>query len=73
VKIYFVNLVLRWNILVSPSIAIERFSGYSSLGCYAWSFRVIMTSAQDCLAFIVSGQKSGVILTFICYLSFLPY
>jgi hypothetical protein len=28
---YFVNLFLSWNILVSPSIVIENFSGYNSL------------------------------------------
>ena len=27
-----VNLVLSWNTLVSPSMVIERFAGYSSLG-----------------------------------------
>ena len=32
VEIYCVNLVLLWNILVSPSIVIESFAGYSSLG-----------------------------------------
>jgi hypothetical protein len=29
---YCVNLVLSWNILLSPSMVIESFSGYSSLG-----------------------------------------
>ena len=32
VERYCVNLVLSWNILVSPSIVIESFAGYSSLG-----------------------------------------
>ena len=59
---YFVNLVLLWNTLVSPSIVIESFVGYSSLGWHLCSPRVCMTSAQDLLAFIVSGEKSGVIL-----------
>ena len=29
---YCVNLVLSWNILFSPSMVIESFAGYSSLG-----------------------------------------
>ena len=32
VERYCLNLVLSWNILVSPSIVIESFAGYSSLG-----------------------------------------
>ena len=56
---YCVNLVLSWNILFSPSMVIERFS---SLGWHLCSLRVCMTSTQDLLAFIVSGEKSGVIL-----------
>ena len=59
---YCVNLFLSWNILVSPSIVIESFAGYSSLGWHLSSLRVCMTSAQDLLAFIISGEKSGVIL-----------
>ena len=59
---YCINLVLSWNILVSPSIIIESFAQYSSLSWYLCSLRVCMTSAQDLLAFIVSGEKSGVIL-----------
>ena len=59
---YCVNLFLSWNILVFPSMAIESFAGYSSLGSHLCSLRVCMTSAQDLLAFIVSGEKSGVIL-----------
>ena len=31
---YCVNLFLSWNILVSPSIVIESFAGYSSLGSH---------------------------------------
>jgi hypothetical protein len=45
-----------------PSMIIESFAGYSSLCCHLISLRVCMTSAQDLLAFIVSGKKSGVIL-----------
>ena len=59
---YYVNLFFPWNTLVSPSIVIESFAGYSSLGWYLCSLRVCMTSVQDLLAFIVSGEKSGVIL-----------
>ena len=60
--IYCLNLGLSWNILVYPSMMIESFAGYSSLGWHLCSLRVCMTSAQDLLAFIVSGEKSGVIL-----------
>ena len=56
------NLVLSWNTLVSPSMVIESFAGYSSLGWHLCSLRVCMISVQDLLAFIVSGEKSGVIL-----------
>jgi hypothetical protein len=56
-----VNLVLSWNTLVSPSMVIESFLGYSSLGWYLCSLRVYITSVQDLLAFIVSGDKSVVI------------
>jgi len=48
--------------LVSPSMLIESFAGYSNLGWHLCSLRVCMTSVQDLLAFIVSGEKSGVIL-----------
>ena len=61
-EIYCVNLVLSWNVLFSPSMVMGSFAGYSSLGWHLCSLRVCMTSAQDLLAFIVSGEKSGVIL-----------
>jgi hypothetical protein len=57
-----VNLVLSWKTLVSPAIVIESFAGYSSLGWHLCSLRVCITAVQDLLAFIVSGEKSGVIL-----------
>ena len=60
---YCVNLVLSWNTLVSPSMVIESFAGYSSLGWHLCSLSVCITSVQDLLAFKVSGEKSGVILT----------
>ena len=59
---YCVNLVLSWNTLVSLSMLIESFAGYSSLDLHLCSLRVCMTSGQDLLTFIVSGEKSGVIL-----------
>jgi hypothetical protein len=36
---YVVNLLLSWNILVSPSMLIESFAGYSSLGWHLCSLR----------------------------------
>jgi hypothetical protein len=55
-------LFLSWNTLVSPSIGIESFVGYRSLGWHLCSLRVCITSVQDILVFIVSGEKSGGIL-----------
>ena len=54
---YCVNLFF-----VSPSMMIENFAGYSSLGWHLCSLRVCMTSVQALLAFRVSIEKSGVIL-----------
>jgi hypothetical protein len=62
VERYCVNLLLSWNILFSPSMVIESFAGYSSLGWHLSSLRVCITFVQVLLAFIVSGEKSGVIL-----------
>ena len=45
-----------------PSMEIESLTGYSSLGWHLCSLSVCITSAQDLLAFIVSGEKSVVIL-----------
>ena len=59
---YCMNLVLSWNTLVSTSMVNESFAAYSSLGWHLCSLRVCITSVQDLLAFIVSGEKSGVIL-----------
>ena len=56
------NLVLLWNTLVSPSMVIGSLAGYSSLGCHLCSLSVCITSVQALLAFLVSGEKSGVIL-----------
>ena len=62
VERYCVNLVFSRNILVSTSIVIESFAEYNSLCWHLCSLRVSMRYAQDLLAFIVSGEKSGVIL-----------
>jgi hypothetical protein len=59
---YCMNLFFfSWTILVSPFMLIERYAGYSNLGWHLCSLRVIITSVQDLLAFIVSGEKSDVI------------
>jgi hypothetical protein len=57
-----VNLVLSWKALVSLSMVIESFAGYSSLGWHLCCLRVCITCVQDLLAFIDSGEKSSVIL-----------
>jgi hypothetical protein len=57
-----VNLVLSWNTLVSPSMVIKSFAGYTILGWHLCSLWVCITSVQDLLSFIVSSEKSGVIL-----------
>ena len=59
---YCLNLVLSWNILLSPLMVIESFAGYSSLGLHLWSLSICSTSAQNLLAFMVSSEKLGVIL-----------
>ena len=56
------NLVQSWNTLVSPSMVIESLARYSTLGWHLCSLIVCITSVQDLLAFIVSDEKSGVIL-----------
>ena len=53
---------LSWSTLVSPSVVIESLADYSSLGRHLCSLKVCITSIQDLLAFIVSGEKSGLIL-----------
>ena len=62
VATYCLNLFLSWNILFSPSMVNASFAGYSSLGLHPWSLSFCSTSIQDLLAFMVSSQKSGVIL-----------
>jgi hypothetical protein len=41
---------------------IESFAWYSGLGWYLYSLGVYMTASQYILAFIVSGEKSGIVL-----------
>ena len=53
---YCVNLVLSWNILVSPSMVNGNFARYSNLDWHLCSLRVCMTSAKDLLSFIVTGE-----------------
>ena len=55
------NLVLSWNTFASPSKVIENLAGYRILGWHLCSLSVCKTSVQPLLAFIVSGEKSGVI------------
>ena len=50
------------NTLVSPYMVIESLAGYSSLGWHLCSLDVCIASVQDLMAFIISGEKSGVIL-----------
>ena len=62
VAAYCLNLFLSCNILFSPSMVNASFSKYSSLGFHPWSLIVCSTSIQDLLAFMVSIEKSGIIL-----------
>jgi hypothetical protein len=62
VERYYVNLDLSWNTLVSSSMVIESFAGYSSLGWHLFSLSVYIRSVQNPLAFVVSREESGVIL-----------
>jgi len=52
----FINLFLSWNILDSSSMLIESFAGYNSLGSQLCSLRFCMTSVQELLALIISGE-----------------
>ena len=56
------NLFLSWNTFVSPSMVMESLAGYGSRGWNLCSLSVCITSFQALLAFIVSGEKVGVIL-----------
>ena len=60
--------------MVSPSLVIESLAGNRSMGWHLCSLSVSITSVQDLLAFIVSGEKSGVILLgLLLYLILFPY
>jgi hypothetical protein len=55
-------------------MVIESFIAYSSQAWHLCSLRVCMSSAQDLLAFIVSGEKSGVVLIGLpLYMTLFPY
>ena len=56
------NLGLSCNTFVSPSKFIESLACYSILGWHFCSLSVCITYVQALLAFIVSCEKSGVIL-----------
>ena len=56
------NLVLSWNTFVSPSMVIETLPGCRGLSWHLCFLSVCITSVQHFLAFIVSGENSGVIL-----------
>ena len=43
-------------------MVIESLAGFNSLGWHLCSLSICITSVQDLLTFIVSGEKSGVIL-----------
>ena len=58
----FVVEYFGFSTLVSPSMVIESLAGYSSLSWHLCSLSVCISSVQDLLAFIVLGEKSGVIL-----------
>ena len=58
-RVYFSSL---WWHFLYVILLIESLAGYSSLGWHLCSHRVCMTPAQDLPAFIVSGEKSGIIL-----------
>jgi hypothetical protein len=76
VGIYCLNLILSWNILVSSSILVEHFAGYSSLGWYLFFLGVYMTPVQAFLAFRISVDKSSVIMIYACLymlLSLFPF
>ena len=62
VAMYCLNLFLSWNILFSPLMVNAEFTGYSSLVLHPWFLSVCSTSMQDLLAFMVSIEKSCVIL-----------
>ena len=59
---YCINFGFVMKYLGFSTMVIECYAGYSNLGCHLCSLRVCMTSVHDLLAFIISGEKSGIIL-----------
>ena len=51
----------RYCVNLFSFMEMESCAGYSSLGWHLCSLSVCITSVQDLLAFIVSGEKSGLI------------
>ena len=59
---YWLNLFLSCNILFCPSMVIESFAGYSNLGWHPWSLNVCTMLDHDFLAFIISNEKSVILI-----------
>jgi len=59
---YCVNVVISWNILFFPSMLVESFARYSSLGWHLWLLRFCSTFFQAHLTIRVSTEKSDIIL-----------
>jgi len=71
-----INLVLSWNIFISPLMLIESFAGYSSLGWNLCSLMVWKTSAQESSGFHSLWLEiwyNSVRSTLICCLTLFPY
>lgn len=59
---FWLNMMLSWNISISPSIVIQSFAACSNLDWHLWSFRVCVTLVQALLSFRVFVEKLGVLL-----------
>ena len=70
---YCLNLVFVMEYFGFPSMVIETFAWFSSLGWHLFSLSFSLTSVQDLLAFLVSGEKSGVILIGLSLYVALPF
>lgn len=70
---YWLDLVLSWNRLFSPSMMIKSFLGYCSLGWYLCFLRQDICPVS--LAFRISVKKWGVSLIglLLCYLALFPW
>ena len=62
------SFCLSVKLLISPSYLSEILAGYSHLGCRLFSFITLSVSCNSLLAWIVSIERSAVIL--VCYLEF---